>query len=495
MSSGEGLLDAIREADARLALFEPGDRVVVGVSGGPDSVALLDALRAYAPLRSLQLHVAHLDHMLRQSGVADAAWVQQLAADWGLPATVHARDVGRLAARLGLSLENAARQARYAFLARVAAEQGARGVAVGHQADDQVETVLMHFLRGAGLDGLSGMQTISDYPLDAAAIAAIEDFRAPAGRPWPPRLLRPLLEVPRRAITAHLRETGIEARRDESNEDPAFLRNRIRLEVLPLLEEINPRLRDTLRRNAQAVGGDLDYVRRAVDRAWTEGVDAGPDRVHLPLAGWRGLHPAIQRRLLRRAAAHLGTNARDLGLDSVEAARAAIEAGATLNLPGGLRLHSTETGFDLSRGGPAIPPPLPETEARSLRVPGQTDWPGGWRLEAELRERRPGEPAAGRDPWQLRLDADRLVGPLTLRAREPGDRLQPLGMGGQHKSLQDLFVDAKIPRQVREGWPLLFDAQRLIWVPGLRVDERVRLGPGARRLLVLRCQPPPDVER
>lgn len=492
MSTDGPLLDVIRQADATHQLFEVGETLVVGVSGGADSVALLDALRAYAPQKGLRLHLAHLDHMLREGGVVDAAWVNQLAADWDLPATVFARDVGRFAARLGRSVEDAARTARYAFMARVAAEQGARSVVVAHHADDQAETVLMNFLRGTGLDGLKGMTPISDYPLDATAILAVEDLRPPADLAWPPRLIRPLLAIGRQAVREQLRARGLEAREDESNRDPSFLRNRLRHELLPRLEVYNPRLREALTRNARAIAGDLDFVEQAVDAAWQAGVERGPGRVHVPLAVWRGLHPAIQRRLLRRAVLHLGASTRELGLDPIEAARELVASGAgEMPLPGGLRLRVGPTGFDLAPGGLAsIPPPPAGPEMRLLEVPGDTAWPGGWTITAELRDRRPGEPLVGRDPWRAAVDAERLVGPLALRGREPGDRMQPLGMGGRHKSLQDLFVDAQVPREARETWPILMDGPRVLWVPGLRLDERARLGPSARRLLVLRCRPP-----
>ena len=240
--------DALQSAP----VFEMGAPLVVGVSGGADSLCLLHALhalRALAPELGLRLHVAHLDHGLRATSAADAAWVRALCVAWELPCTLDRCDVRALAEREGRSLEDAARQARYRFLAQVARQVGARAVAVGHTADDQAETVLLHLIRGTGLEGLAGMAPDAAWPLP--------DEQGTDGL----RLLRPLLALTRADTEAYCAAVGLTPRQDESNRDLAYARNRVRLELLPLLRELNPGITATLGRTAAAIAGDVAALR------------------------------------------------------------------------------------------------------------------------------------------------------------------------------------------------------------------------------------------
>ena len=495
------LTEALARADQALGLFPPGGTVVVAVSGGPDSVALLSVLRDYAPQQGFRLHVAHLDHMLRPEAVEDAAWVQQLAADWRLPITVDARDVRRVAARLGRGLEDAARLTRYGFLAEVAGRVGATRVAVAHQQEDQAETVLLKLLRGAGLAGLRGMLPLGPFPFGPSELAEV-DVAPPrlAAAPWPPPVVRPFLGLPRRAILAHLQEQGIQARQDATNQDPAFRRNRLRQQVLPLLAEINPEVVPALARTAQALAGDWDFLEQAAEAIWERVARRDSDgTLRVRREDWLAQHPAIQRRLLRRAFQALAVpglgGARELGWEAVEGARELIERGEAgrMTLPGGLQLAAGDRGFSLAAGGtgPAGLPPLPaKGAALPLALAGATHWQG-WLFEAATRDRRLGEGARQGDPWRVVMDLDALGPSPVLRGRQPGDRMQPLGMGGQHKRLQDLFVDAQVPQPERDGWPVLVTADdQVAWVPGLRLDERFRVAPGTRRVLALSARPP-----
>ncbi len=266
----------------RYDLFTPGAVVVTGVSGGPDSVCLLHVLRRLAPELGLRLHVAHLNHGLRGAEAdADAAFVAALAAGWGVPCTVGRADVVALAEDAGLSLEEAARQARYRFLAEVAEAAGATTIAVGHNADDQAETVLMHFLRGSGVAGLRGMVArtrLTDYRLSVHRSGGAEEqggretlpgslFPLPPVALW---LVRPLLVVPRGAIETYCREHGLQSRFDRSNEDTTFFRNRLRHELLPILAGYNPAIREVLAHTAEALAGDYEVLRAEVAAAWAQ---------------------------------------------------------------------------------------------------------------------------------------------------------------------------------------------------------------------------------
>lgn len=366
-------------------MLEPGQPLLVGVSGGPDSVALLDALvqLGYRP------HVAHLNHQLRGAeSDADAEFVRQLANKYGLPVTVESQSVP--------PDEDACRQARLAFFERVAARTGTGKILLAHNADDQVETFLLRLLRGAGPTGLSGMQ--ADRQIGQV------------------RLLRPLLEVSRGEVLEYLRTRGLTYREDSSNANRRFLRNRIRHELLPLLErEYNPGIRDVLRRTAE--------ILRA---------EAGDDPV------------AAQRRAIR---AWLG----EVSFEQVEAIRG-LAMGDEVSLPAGVIVYRDYEGL---QKGSALAPIVGRWP---VNLVGET-------VIAELGVRFViGE--AGE-----RFDAAALGNELFVRTWQDGDRFQPLGMTGE-KKLQDFFVDEKVPRRQRSRVPLLCATDgRIAWVVGYRIAE------------------------
>jgi tRNA(Ile)-lysidine synthetase-like protein len=515
------LVAEIRAMQARHALWPDGGFVVVAVSGGADSVALLDAmceLVMEGPEPPPRLHVAHLDHGLRPGSVDDAAFVARLAEERGLPATLEARNVAGLAAREGEGLPAAARRVRYAFLAGVARQVGAKVVMTGHHRDDQAETVLMALLRGAGLDGLSGMRPRSSWPLSVAEVSQLEGPIQAL-----PTLARPLLAIARADIEAWCAARDLVHRRDPSNEDTSRLRGRVRHTLLPALEVANPRLRLALARTAEVLEQDRALIDEFVDEAWSEaalidGAAPGPSAQRLgtgtPVASgerarsvslsgplWRGIAPAVRGRLVRRAVAALGGDLRTLGYEHVAAVCAADDAAASgapgpraVGLPAGLRAVPSAEGLRIERSMSRIPPPRLGADPVALALPGLTRLPGGWAIEASIEKgaRR----SLRRDPWLAQLDADAVgaSGALAVRGRRPGDRFQPLGMGGRSKSLQDFFVDARVPAPERDGWPLVVagagKGERIVWIPGHRVDERVKQHVGTRRTLALRATPP-----
>lgn len=293
---------AVRAAIQRDTLLPEQSVVVVACSGGADSLALLHALRTLCAATKISfpavtLHVAHLDHGLRgAAGAADAAFVREVASAWGLPYTI---GVVAAATRNGWrgSVEAAAREARYHFLRGVATAIGAERIALGHTADDQAETVLMHFLRGSGLDGLAGM------------------------RPRAGGLVRPLLSLRRADTVAYCAALGLTPREDATNNDPRYTRNRIRHELLPQLETYQPQIRATLARNAPLIAHDLDYITAGVDEAWSQVVmEASAQSVTLDRAGLRCLHAALRSRVLRRAILAVGSAKPDahLNADSIQ---------------------------------------------------------------------------------------------------------------------------------------------------------------------------------
>lgn len=489
------LLARVRGFIQQHDLLLPGEGVVVGVSGGPDSLALLHLLLRLREEVRLRLHVAHLHHGARgEDADADADFVADLARRWGLGVTVVRRDVPALARAHALAFEEAARRVRYAFLAHVAGEVGAAKVAVGHNGDDQAETVLMHLLRGAGPAGLRGM--LPATPLaHFRLLTEIGGFALPADLPT---LVRPLLSVPRAEVERYCAAQGLGPRFDRSNLDSTYFRNRLRHELIPLLETYSPNVRRRLRRTAEVVAADYALLTRFRRRAWDDTVLETSDRaVVFELAEWRAQPLALQRAMVREAAYRLRPQVRDFGFVHVEnAVRLARsgETGTQATLPGGLALtvgYDRLTVAPADYQAPADEPLLPPGWHVSVELPGATPLPDGeWAVEADLlQEWTLAEVEQNPDRWSVHLDADALGTPLILRTRRPGERFRPQGLGGHAPRLADWMVNAKVPRLQRDRLPLLAAGEEIVWVCGWRVSETAIVRPATRRVARFRFRP------
>lgn len=473
-----------------LGVLQRGDKVVVGVSGGPDSLALLHLfVRASASL-GVHPHVVHVNHQIRgEDANADARFVAEIAAGWGIPCHVVRMDVPALAAERRLSLEEAARQARYTALAQQATALGARVIAVGHNADDQAETVLMHLLRGAGLAGLRGMllvTNLSEYhllkPLEASLL-----------------LVRPLLNISRAAIEAYCAEWGLTPRFDRSNLDTTYFRNRLRHEVLPLLERINPNIRAMLLRTAAVLAADYEVLQAQAHAAW-EQITRKADGAHIcfDLEGWRALPLALQRATIRRATWQLRPHLRDVSYQHVEdAVRVAQrgETGAQATLPAGLILRVDYDALIIMPVGGLPPPPdwplLAPGSVLDLNGLGEYPLPGSvWCFSLREYDGPRNGPMWERllaDPWAAPLAADALQGPLVLRTRRAGDRFRPSGVGGTQK-VSTFMINEKIPALWRDRLPLLAAGEAIVWLCGWRVDERFVVRSETNRVWVARFE-------
>ncbi len=480
-------LSDLRRFLQRQALLPAGARIVVGVSGGPDSLALLHALRALGPEFGWHLHAAYLHHGLRPEADDEARFVAEAAAAWGLGCTIARADVGAVAAQPGVSVEEAARQLRYAFLGETAVRLRAGFVAVGHHADDQAETVLMHLLRGSGLAGLRGM--LPSAPLSSLRLTALPpDRRHGAGEI---RLVRPWLETPRAEILAYCRANGLEPRFDASNDDLSLFRNRLRHQALPLLRQLNPNLTAVFGRTAAALQGDFEVLDQQRRQLWRQMAQVQAGSVAFDLAAFRRLPRGDQRALLRRAIAALQPDWRDInwahteGLLDVLAADAGAASGGPFPLVGGLAAWLSYTRLEIAAepdtaAFPQVGEPVP------LPLPGQAALGGGWQMTARRvewpSESAPSEsaPSESAPPWLLAPDPNclwlpaGLSGPLLVRSRRPGDRLQILAAGGS-KAIPDLMTELKLPRAARPGWPLLVNAEgQVLWLAGVRASEGSR---------------------
>lgn len=450
----------------RWRVLLPGERLLVAVSGGQDSMALILILARLAEELETHLTVAHFDHMLRsrQEAQDDEAAVRYLADHLGLAFAGGAGDVPARARQRRESIEEAARHLRFDFLGREAKRLKAQVVALGHTKDDRAETVLLHLLRGSGLDGLVGLRPRSPWPLG----------RGPA-------LARPLVEATRAETLRYCREAGLTPRQDPTNLLLQATRNRLRHEVLPLLRRLNPRLDEALCRLGEAAAADVDYLEAAAHAQWRAQASLEDGGVVFPRRAFVSVPPALRARLLRRAVRRLAGTAVDLEAVHIAAVEEALgKRRARLSLPHGLTASVGMRDVRIGRSGRVPPPPIAETP---LAVPGRTDLPG-WSAVAEIVRPPPPQPRP-RTRFEAWLDADAVGPQIVVRSRRPGDRVRPLGLGGE-KKLQDILVDASVPREERDAVPLVCAPWGVAWVVGHRLDERAALREGSRSVLRLR---------
>ena len=464
-------------------LLPAGACVVVGVSGGPDSLALLHALGRLAPARNWQLQAAYLHHGLRAEADDESRFVAEVAGAWGWGCTIERADVHILAAQPGVSIEEAARQLRYAFLARTARRLGAGFVAVGHNADDQAETVLMHLLRGSGLAGLRGMSP--SIPLADLQLPALPADQRPDCSGI--KLIRPWLETSRGDIVAYGEANGLAPRTDATNTDTTYFRNRLRHEVIPLLRQVNPNLDRTLGRTASALQGEYEILSAHRDRLWQALAHGEAGRVRFDLSGFRDLAPGDQRALLRRAIATLRPHLRNIswehteGLLEIVMTDCTCDSGGPFPLVAGVDAWLNYGWLDVVIGNPATTD-LPHVDrVHELRPPAALALGAMWQLVVRRVAWTPADAA----PWETGADASRvwlpldIPLPLLVRPRHPGDRLRVFGLGGS-KTVTDLMTELKLPRGARPTWPLLVSGEGdVLWLAGKRSGEGCRLPPSA----------------
>jgi tRNA(Ile)-lysidine synthase len=487
-------------------LLPPRAAVVVGVSGGADSVALLAALRRLGGerARDYRLTAAHLNHGLREEAQADADFVAALAERWEIPCVVGRRDVAAEAREAGESIEQAARRARYEFLLRSAHEAGASHVAVAHHADDQAETVLYRIIRGTHLRGLAGMPA-----LRALGGAAGKETKGsvPAGEGVV--LVRPLLERTRPEVEAFCRGEGLDWRRDSTNMDVGYRRNFIRHELLPLIRERLSRRADEAILRLAAAAAEADEVLSGLARAALEGArlplagEGAGAGVSLDAALLAGEHPLVQAVALRIALEEAGVPMRDVDSARLGEMRRLLggagPAGLTLAGGWGARLREgrllVERGTMVSAaaGGGELP------DAVMLDCPGRTRLTGGMEIvcrvepldrpafDAHCRRRAEalrdaGSGAAQPAEWDEWLDAGQVRGRLLCRPRRPGDRFVPLGAPGR-QSVSDFLTNLKWPPPRRRSVLCVCDELGIVYVAPARLDDRVKVAAGTRECL------------
>ncbi|OGR05148.1 MAG: tRNA lysidine(34) synthetase TilS [Desulfobacca sp. RBG_16_58_9] len=443
-------------------LFAAGDRVLAAVSGGPDSVALLHLLHSLQPDLDLELGVAHFDHSLRgRQSQEEAEFVAALAQSLSLPFYPGQGDTRESARRERISLQMAARRLRLQFLKDICRSHRYQKLALGHTADDQVELFFLRLLRGAGPEGLAGMPPAT-----------------------PEGLVRPLLAVGKEVILAWLLQGNLPYRQDPSNLKREYLRNRVRLDLLPQLKQYNPRVREAVWRAQALLQEGERLLAPRVARAVAEvGEALAPDFYRLNLPRFLQLPVALQKLVLRAVLQKI----------LAEYPLSAAQVAAVLDLA-----QAKKSGGQVSLGTCRVAraggelyiflrlPAPPRHSATLPSCPGRFQV-GGWNWHLVSR------PYLPETPWPQEahlawLDRDRVHFPLEIRYFQPGDRFWPTGAAAPRK-LQDFLVDCKIPRWLRPYIPLVISQGQIIWVPGLRLAEPLKLTGASRNLLAIELSP------
>jgi tRNA(Ile)-lysidine synthase len=454
-------------------MVSKGECLLLAVSGGADSTCLLHIMVSLKDKLGIGLHVAHLDHQLRgEESEADADYVVRLSDSLDIPVTVSKADVRGYQQKHRLSLEEAAREVRYDFLSETAAAVGADVIAIGHTLDDQVETIMLHIIRGSGIAGLVGLNAKSERLLNGYQL----------------NIIRPLLEVSREETQQYCLEHNLMARVDSSNQSLSMLRNRIRLKLLPELKKYNPGFVESLLRNSAIAADEIVFLDSEAEKVWDSAVKEQDDIIILDKERFGALPDALKRHLLRVAIKRLLGTLKDIEERHIGEIMGVLEkqAGKYINLPYGL-IFAVEYGRYLLGSDIKALCPFPEIFGESeVNIPGVTVI-SGWSIETSIAEKV----VAGDSDNEFTafVDFDKTGGSLIVRSRVEGDRFQPLGFDTP-KRLNRFMIDLKIPQSWRERIPLvcchgqgLPVRGQITWVAGYRIDDRYRVTDKTKRVL------------
>lgn len=461
------MISKVLEAIEKYNLINNGDGIVIGVSGGADSLCLLHILSSLKEKMGLRLFVAHVNHMIRgEESLGDESFVKDVCRELNIVLESVHIDIKKLAGERGLSLEEAGRIERYRFFDSVADLRGANKVAVAHNKNDQAETVLMNIIRGTGLDGLKGME----YKRG--------------------RIIRPLLEIERSEIESYCREHGLKPRTDSSNLENIYTRNRIRLDLIPYIDNLfKTDIVNSVSRMANLVKEDSSFIEQQIDKVYNDiNVEIKDNEATLNLELVKGYHIAAVRRVIRNLIKAIRGNLRGIGNVHIDSITDLIEngrTGAMLHLPGGLRVLKSYEMLKIYLYGEE--PGVQDFDKR-LIIPGTTYIDEiNSSVEAviidALEDVRDFIRAKGESMVQF-FDYDRLKSGINIRYRRDGDLFKPLGSIGT-KKLKEFFIDSKIPRHFRDQIPLISKDKEIMWIIGHKISDKFKVTENTKTILKL----------
>ena len=452
------MLEHVKKYIDKTAMISCGDKIIAACSGGTDSLAMTHMLADLREYYRFELRVAHINHMFRPESEQEADFVCQWSKDKGLIYDYAIIDVPSYVRETGVSAQEAARILRYRYLDELACKWGNAKIAVAHHRDDQVETVLLNLLRGSGPAGLAGMKPINGS------------------------IIRPLLGIERRMIEEYCNIKNITPVQDKSNFSTKYLRNRIRLELLPFLEkDYNPSLRDAIYRMAQIIGDEHEYVETMALKAWNDIAKVTSKCISLDIKLLLKLPTALQRKIFLLTIEKKQGHLKGISFEHVERlAGVALNSsvGSVVELPNGLKFRKDyaelvlEDERDIFDAGGNI-------GTNVLSVPGAIGYCHG-SITATVST----ELTHSKDAKQAIFDYDKISLPLIVRGRRKGDSFKPPGMNGT-KKVKDFYIDSKIPRYERDSIPLVCDGKEILWIAGYRQSRYASIDATTKRFLKL----------
>jgi tRNA(Ile)-lysidine synthase len=472
------LIKKVEKTISEYGMLEEKDSVLVGVSGGADSVALVHLLNEIAPLFSLKLGIAHLNHSLRGSeSDNDAGFVASVADNLHLPCFIEKKDVIKYKTENSLSIEEAGRQVRYAFFAKIAQKEGFKKIALGHTSDDNAELILMYLIRGSGPLGISGIPPVRGVYNTNLLI------------------IRPFIKTARSEIIKYLSAKGLPYVLDKSNMDLKYLRNRIRHKLIPeLTESYNPKIVETINRLALIIRSEDEWIEKELKSVFDKNtLSFDEDRIVLSVPGINALHPAAKRRITRCAIEKVKGNLRRISYSHIELVSDQLASDSDswgLDLPDRIRITRTGKELVISKEGKSLRSLSPKSPVnKEVLFEYVIDKPGlivaekeGFTISfSEIAEKNlPDISSAGMGT--AFFDMDKMKFPIIIRNYLPGERFVPLGMKGSQK-IAEYFINNKVPRENRLKTPVVISKSRIIWLAGFVIDDSVKVTSGTRKIL------------
>ncbi len=445
-----GLIEDVRKTIYKNNMIANGDKIVVGVSGGPDSLCLLHVLMELCGEYGCSLYAAHLNHKFRgEAADADAEFVREICREWGIPAFIEAFDVPAYIEETGLSPEEAGREIRYRLFGRVCEEVGGNKIAVAHNLNDHIETILMRFMRGSGIDGLKGIEAVRG------------------------NIIRPLLEVDRLRIEEYCAENRLNPRIDKTNLESVYHRNKIRLELIPFIEKnFNPNIKMALSRFSGLIKDENDFLEIEAKEKLRGTAEFFDDRVIIYIPKFTSLHTALKRRIIRLCLEKIANTLNGFDFKHFERVLELTEksTGAAIMLPHKLKAFVSYDKLVLAKD-------IVKADKKcyyklKYDYDNSVDTANGCITIKRKKAEEIGELRGQKD--MIYIDPSRIKEGLVLRYREPGDMFAPIGMKGA-KKLKEYLIDEKVPREKRDGLELIADGNEIVWIVGGRLSEKYKI--------------------
>jgi tRNA(Ile)-lysidine synthase len=455
-------LDSVRSTIKKYNMIKSGDTIVIGVSGGADSLCLLHVLNTLKDELQVKLFAVHLNHQFRGLDAdADADFVEKICKAWNVPYKIETFDVPAYAKQQGLSPEEAGREIRYKLFGEAKEALKATKIAVAQNLNDNIETILMRLIRGTGLEGLKGIDAVRDD------------------------IIRPLLRQNRSAIEEYCQQNSLEARVDKTNLEPIYLRNKIRLELLPYLRQrFNPNIDEAIERMGQVVREENNYLEQQTEMLMQSIGELNNNCITIKTESIRNLHPAMQKRLLRKAVENIATTLNSFEYKHFQGILELLNksTGAAIELPKGLKAYISYENLIICKN-------IENTDKKcyyKLKY-NYNNYINEIDVNINVKLISGGELSSVPKNFNtVYIDADKVKYELIVRSREQGDIFSPIGMKGS-KKLKDYFIDKKIPKEKRDQVMLLTDGNEIVWILGSLISEKYKITSNTQKVIVLSC--------